>query len=85
MTSSQATIPFAASFVQELRRACEGLAKFPRRFPLARNLEAIGIRHRAYRRYVIFYRADEDRVLVLRIIHGSRAPDDESFAPPRPS
>lgn len=49
----------AVSFVQELRQACDGLTDFPGRFPLAENLEAIGIRRRSYRRYAIFYRIDE--------------------------
>jgi toxin ParE1/3/4 len=71
----------AVSFVQELRQACEGLASFPSRFPLAENLEAVGIRRRSYRRYAIFYRVDEDRVVILRIVHGSRELDDESFTP----
>lgn len=43
--------PRAVSFVQELRQACDGLADFPGRFPLAENLEALGIRRRSYHRY----------------------------------
>lgn len=67
--------------MRELRQACEGLADFPGRFPLAENLEAIGIRRRSYHRYAIFYRVDEDRVMILRIVHGSRELADESFTP----
>lgn len=70
----------AISFVRELRIACEGLASFPRRFPLAESFEAAGVRRRSYRSYAILYRmGDSDRVTILRIVHSPREVDREDL------
>ena len=61
----------ALSFVHELRAACLGLADFPDRFPLVARYERHGVRGRVHGNYLIFYRAGEDGVDVLHILHGA--------------
>ena len=61
----------AATFVQELRTACLGLADFPNRFPLVPRYERHGIRHRVHGNYLIFYRSEGREVLVLHVLHGA--------------
>lgn len=62
----------AATFIVDLRRASETLSRHPRRYPIASPHAASGIRKKAYRRDLIFYRVQEQEVQILRIIHGSR-------------
>jgi plasmid stabilization system protein ParE len=58
------------TFVEELREACENLVHMPRAFPLIRAEQ--GIRRKVYKNYLIFYVAAEDRIEILRVIHGAR-------------
>jgi plasmid stabilization system protein ParE len=62
----------ALKLVAELRAACEGLADFPGRFPVAPGFESLGVRRRLVGNYLIFYRIDTDRVVVIHILHGAR-------------
>ena len=62
----------AESFVDELLDRCEALADMPRAFPLVPRYEHYGIRRYAYRDYLIFYRALENLVEVIHILHGAR-------------
>lgn len=62
----------AASFVVELNDKARDLGSFPERFPIAPQLEHLGIRRRSYGSYLIFYRIEPDRVVVLRYLHGAR-------------
>ena len=62
----------AVSFLGELRSKCLGLADMPERFPLVQRYEATGVRHRGYGNYLIFYRVEMDRVVILHILHGAR-------------
>jgi len=61
----------ALSFVQELRGKCEALACSPLGFPLVPRYEQHGIRRRVHENYLIFYRVDVDRAVILRILHGA--------------
>lgn len=63
--------PRALSFVRDLRAACLGLADFPERFALVPHSEAAGISHRVQGNYLIFYRAERDRVFVIHVRHGA--------------
>jgi plasmid stabilization system protein ParE len=72
----------ALSFVGELRRRCRALGEHPRAFPLVPGHETDGIRRRVYGDYLIFYRIETDRVIVLRILHGAR--DYEPLLFPEP-
>ncbi|MFL6729930.1 MAG: type II toxin-antitoxin system RelE/ParE family toxin [Sphingomicrobium sp.] len=62
----------AIAFVEELRAACHGLTEFPERFSLVPRYERLGIRHRVCGKYLVFYRAESERVVVLHVIHGAR-------------
>lgn len=61
----------AMLFIRELREKCLGLADFPTRFPLVPRYEACGVRRRVHGNYLIFYRVEEDAVIVLHILNGA--------------
>ncbi len=62
----------ARSFVSELVAKAHGLAEMSQRFPLVSRYAHLGIRRRVYRNYLIFYRAEEARVVVVHVLHGAR-------------
>jgi toxin ParE1/3/4 len=61
----------AISFVRELRERCMSLGEFPLRFPLVPRYEERGVRRRVYGNYLIFYRVEPDRVVVIHVLHGA--------------
>lgn len=61
----------ALSFVQELREKCLSLADAPLAFPLVPRYELFGIRRRVHGSYLIFYRAEAKRVIVIHVLHGA--------------
>ena len=61
----------ALTFVRDLRTACLGLADFPERFPLVPRYETHGLRHRVHGNYLIFYRVEQARVVVIHVRHGA--------------
>lgn len=62
----------ALSFIGELRDKCGALAEMPERFPLIPRYETAGVRRRSYGNFLIFYRIERDRVVVLHILHGAQ-------------
>ncbi|MFO1027536.1 MAG: type II toxin-antitoxin system RelE/ParE family toxin [Acetobacteraceae bacterium] len=44
----------------------------PLAFPLPPDCENTGIRRRPYGAYLIFYRIDDSRITILRIVHSAR-------------
>ncbi|WP_407659934.1 type II toxin-antitoxin system RelE/ParE family toxin [Methylocystis suflitae] len=52
----------AVNFMISLRRHCEALAEFPKRFPLAPRYEHIGVRRMTHGDYLIFYRVGAEEV-----------------------
>jgi plasmid stabilization system protein ParE len=44
----------------------------PYAFPLLFRVERFGIRRRPVGKYLILYRIDQDRVGIVRILHGAR-------------
>lgn len=62
----------AISFLRELREKCLGLADFPERFLLVPRYEAMGVRHRTHGNYLIFYRLESDRLIIIHILHGAQ-------------
>lgn len=62
----------ALSFVLELRDKCLALADTPCGFPLVPRYERFGIRRCVHGNYLIFYRADDDQVTVVHVVHGAR-------------
>jgi plasmid stabilization system protein ParE len=61
----------AVTFIAQLLHACLGLAKFPQRFPLVPRYEDRGVRHRVHGNYLIFYRVEREKVVVVHILHGA--------------
>jgi plasmid stabilization system protein ParE len=62
----------AASFIDELIGKARQLGDLPEGFPLVPRYERLGIRRRVHGNYLIFYRAEADRVTVIHILHGAR-------------
>ncbi len=71
----------AISFVRELRAKCLNLAALPRAFPLVERYEKHGVRRRVHENYVIFYRLDVEKVIVIHVLHGARDYERILFAP----
>lgn len=62
----------AISFLRELREKCLGLGNLPERFPLVPRYEAMGVRRRGHGNYLIFYRVEGEKVVVIHILHGAQ-------------
>jgi toxin ParE1/3/4 len=62
----------ANSYVEELIEACDGLAEFPNRFPLARFRSRRPIRQRPFGNYLILYEVTTDHVEIIGVVHGAR-------------
>ena len=61
----------AVSFVRDLKRECQRVAKRPGAYPLREDLAA-GIRMAVHGKYLIFFRVMDKKVRVERVIHGMR-------------
>lgn len=59
----------AASFVNELLTACEGIARRPLAFPPSPRHPGTGVRRRVFGNYLIFYTVSAEVVLILRVLH----------------
>jgi plasmid stabilization system protein ParE len=62
----------ALSFLQDLRSKCLGLADLPERFALVPRYEASGVRRRVHGDYLIFYRVEPEKVVIIHILHGAQ-------------
>lgn len=62
----------AITFVEELVAAAERIAEAPNAFPLTPRYERLGVRRRVCGEYLIFYRIETKRIVVLHILHGAR-------------
>ena len=62
----------AVRFVRELRERCFSLAEMPRRFPLVERYEAAGVRRCLHGSYLIFYRIEGERVVIVHVLHGAQ-------------
>jgi plasmid stabilization system protein ParE len=62
----------AHSFVGELRTKAREIAQNPLAFPLLDGFASQGVRRRGVQNYLIFYRTDQDVVIILRVFHGAR-------------
>lgn len=62
----------AEAFVELLEAKCMSLSRFPRRYPLVTGSAEAGLRKLPYRDYLIFYRPLDEKVEILRIVHGAR-------------
>lgn len=61
----------ALSFSAELEDACLRLSHFPERFPVFASGLPGSVRRRVFRDYLIVYRVEDEKITVLRIVHGS--------------
>ena len=61
----------ALSFIQELQSKCEDLAENPSSFALVPRYERHGIRRRVHGNYLIFYRVETAKVVIVHILHGA--------------
>lgn len=62
----------ATTFIEEIQRACIDLTTFPDPFPQVPRYESEGVRHRAMGSYLIFYRVEPGKVVILHVLHGAR-------------
>jgi toxin ParE1/3/4 len=62
----------ARSYIEELRTACLEIGRMPNAFEMVEDTSLPGIRRRIFAPYLIFYRVEEDRISLVRIIHGAR-------------
>jgi toxin ParE1/3/4 len=62
----------ALTFIAELRHRCETLIDAPKGYVLVPRYEALGIRRRPYRDYLIFYRLNGETIEILHVLHGAR-------------
>lgn len=61
----------ALTFLMELSRKCEELAKTPLGWPLVARYEQHGIRRRVHGNYCIFYRVDSEQIVIVHILNGA--------------
>ncbi len=62
----------AVSFVQELIEKARLIGETPLAFPVVPRYSHQGIRRCPHNNYLIFYRAGEDMVSIIHILHGAR-------------
>ena len=62
----------AITFILELRSKCLDLADLSESFPLVPRYEVHGVRRRMHESYLIFYRVEPERLVVIHVLHGSR-------------
>ena len=61
----------ALSFIRELRSKCEDLVDSPNGFALVPRYEHYGIRRRVHGSYLIFYRVETAKVVIVHVLHGA--------------
>lgn len=61
----------ALSFIREVRSKCEDLVESPNGFALVPRYENHGIRRRVHGNYLIFYRVETAKVVIVHILHGA--------------
>jgi toxin ParE1/3/4 len=61
----------AISFLRELREKCLGLAGMAETFPLVARYATLGVRRRVHGSYLIFYRVEAERIVIVHVLHGA--------------
>ena len=69
-------------FLEELEQAIFSIADFPERFAVVGSLPGVTIRRRVCGPYLIFYLASNERIDVLRILHGAQDIESILFGEP---
>ena len=62
----------ALRFIDGLTAAGAALLDAPRGYPLVAGIRAKDIRRRSYRGYGLYYRVMDERLTILRVLHGAR-------------
>ncbi|NNM70794.1 type II toxin-antitoxin system RelE/ParE family toxin [Enterovirga aerilata] len=62
----------AESFTMELVAAARAIAETPFAWPVLSRHRTAGVRRKLHGRYLILYRMRQDRVEIVRIVHGAR-------------
>ncbi|MCA1934631.1 MAG: type II toxin-antitoxin system RelE/ParE family toxin [Asticcacaulis sp.] len=62
----------AISFVNEIVEAALALADMPLAYPLVSGFEASGIRRKPFRRYLIFYRVEAARIVIIHVLNAAQ-------------
>ncbi len=61
----------ALTFIRDLRSKCEDLIDSPNGFPLVPRYEHHGVRRRVHGNYLIFYRVEKAKVIIIHVLHGA--------------
>ncbi|MGV1964176.1 type II toxin-antitoxin system RelE/ParE family toxin [Agrobacterium sp. 22-222-1] len=61
----------ALSFLRELRSKCQDLIDSPNGFAFVPRYEHHGIRRRVHGNYLIFYRVETAKVVIVHVLHGA--------------
>jgi toxin ParE1/3/4 len=61
----------ALTFIRDLRSKCEDLVDSPNGFPLVPRYEHHGVRRRVHGNYLIFYRVEKAKVIIIHVLHGA--------------
>lgn len=71
----------AVNLVLEIEKQIDSLEKFPARCPIIPESFELGVeyRHVLYGQYRTIFRIEAARVIILRVIHGSRLLSMETF------
>ncbi|NVM34218.1 MAG: type II toxin-antitoxin system RelE/ParE family toxin [Candidatus Lokiarchaeota archaeon] len=72
---AQDSLEYALSFYEEVREKVENLVQFPKMGRKVPELDDPNIRELILRNYRLIYRIFEEKVQIIRLIHGSRILD----------
>ena len=72
---AQDSLEYALSFYEEVREKVENLVQFPKLGRKVPELDDPNIRELILRNYRLIYRIFEEKVQIIRLIHGSRILD----------
>jgi plasmid stabilization system protein ParE len=73
----------AANWARQLRRKISSLRTFPLRHEIIPEAEELNrrYRHLLFGKYRVIYQVEDDRVLILRVIHAARQLGESMFRP----
>lgn len=61
----------ALSFSRDLRSKCASLVCYPLAYPLVLRYKGYGIRRCLHGDYLIFYRVENEHVVIVHVLHGA--------------
>ena len=72
---------YASRFIERIIEAIEGLETFPEMGRIVPEAEDENIRELIFSHYRIMYRKENERIIILTVIHGSRDLSDKKCPP----